>query len=613
MSFRMKSVVAGAAVLATTGGVLLLGATPALAAAPPYEPDANSLGRVVFYDAQGHVLTGGSNLQHIADYVATTTADTTGSTKATFFFAAPDHNQPDTSQWATFDQSLSTTYPNASAPAPIKGPGFTNPVVTLGSGDADFADTVGGVAQDTTTGYANIFQVRVYSTKSSPKYWESDIQVNQATGTWQVVDPSIATTTTSISGNPAGGSSSPGTLITPGSSLPLSATVAPAKNGTVQFFDGTTAVGSPQTVTTSNGTATVTDTPAAGNHSYSAVFTPDGGTEVVGSASPTIFYQAKNLFATHVALSVNPASAPQYSNAVLTADITNDNTNAAAGNVGTVTFTATPSGGGAATTLGTQSTNDGTAGEYKLSYSVTLAQGDYNLNASFAPSDTADYAPSATAAPTAFTVTAAQCPGSPANQDPSSPYFGAAAGQFPTCSNTANIEVTVSPGSLTISTPYTSSNPFVLPVMKLNPAGTLLSSSAAFPSAGQYITVTSTLAGDPNWTVSVTASDLVGQASTSHVINGENVGLTAGALANGASSSLDPKFPGSVAFTDNAAAPGATPSDTGSAGLKNGPHTFAVSSGGGNGTAQMTGTLTVNAPTQTVADTYDGTIVFSVA
>jgi len=68
-----------------------------------------------------------------------------------------------------------------------------------------------------------------------------------------------------------------------------------------------------------------------------------------------------------------------------------------------------------------------------------------------------------------------------------------------------------------------------------------------------------------------------------------------------------------VNFTGIPAANGVNPTDTAGGGLKAGPHTFAQSSGGGDGTASLFGTITLNAPVQTEAGTYNGTITFSVA
>ncbi|MBV9098443.1 MAG: Ig-like domain repeat protein [Frankiaceae bacterium] len=632
MKLNLKAVVAGATVLATTGGLVVAAAAPALAAAPPYEPDPNALGRVVFYDAQGHVLTGGNNLKHLADYVAGTTAPTSGSTKATFYFAAPDHNQPDETQWATFDQSASTTFPNAAAPSPISGTAatnangtsFTGPVVTLGAGDADFTDTVGGVASDSTAGYANIYQVRVYDAHSGSKYWESDIQVNTGAGTWSVADPSIVTESVTLAGTPAGGSSAPGTRLDSGSAITLKATVATPANGTVKFFDNGTGVGTAQAVTTSNGVAQIIVNPADGNHDFTAVFTPNGGTEVTQASSNDTFYRLANLINTTTSLSVNPASSPQFTSATFTANVSEADAPTTTGLAGSVTFVATPTPSGSPITLGTQNTNDGTAGEYKLTLgSVSQPVGNYNVTATFTPTNS-NYSNSTSNPPTAWAVTAASCPGAPAGQDPSSPYFGSS--NAPTCQDTQNLEVTVNPGSLTISTPYTSTNHFVLPVMKLNPQGTLLSTNATFPGkdstgAQQYITVVSTLATDPNWTVTCTDTDLVGRHHDSahlDTINGDNVGLTNGQLVNnGSTGSPTPSFPGGVSFFPITAANGTT-TNTGS-GMKDNPQTFAKSGStgtgvpdGGNGTALLLGTLTINAPTQTEADTYDGTITFTV-
>ena len=45
---------------------------------PPWEPDPQAAGAVVFYDALGNVITGGGNLAHLGDYLAVTTAGTRG-------------------------------------------------------------------------------------------------------------------------------------------------------------------------------------------------------------------------------------------------------------------------------------------------------------------------------------------------------------------------------------------------------------------------------------------------------------------------------------------------------------------------------------------------------
>ena len=594
MKLRLKSAIVGAAALAIAGSGLAA-ATSALAAGPPWEPDPNSLGAVIFYDAAGNVLTGGTNVSHIADFAAASTAvpsDGNTYTKANLVFANPAPSTP-TGSFSTGAGSLNTNFPNTTAPAPITGPGFANPVVTLGASDGNLGTFAAGHTANTVAGFVDMYQVRIFATgpggaTTSPGYWETDIQLTrnpstQAITGWTVVFPTIATTTTSISATPP----SPQTV---GTSVTLNSTVTPAENGTVSFFDGATPVGTPQAVTTSTPNASVSaGTPAAGDHPYTAKFTPTGGTLVQGSTSSVLTYHiGAPQITTSTALSVNPNTTPQFGSVTFTANITEADSPVTAGLAGSVNFEANGS------SLGIVSTNDGTAGEYKLvDGSVALAPSGtpYNITAVFTPTNSA-YSGS-TGGPLPLTVTQSACPGTPV---PGS-----------SCTDTQNVTVTVSAGSLTITTPYTAAKPFVIPAPTLNTAGTFLTSSAQFPAAGDPdIVVSSTLASDPNWTVAVSGTDLTD--ASSHVINGQNLGLTGGAL------DTSPGFPGTVSFTDNpAASPPVAAAAPGSLGIKGGPHTFAQSSGGGNGTANLHGTLTLNLPTATVAGTYNGTITFSVS
>jgi hypothetical protein len=588
MNVRLRSTVVGAAALAIAGASLVGMAGTAFAAGPGWEPDAtNEAGTLLLYDASGNVLTGGNNLSHIADYaVAMGAKQDPGVNKATMYFAAPDHTKPDLSTWTTNGAvSPSTTFPIATAPNPIKGPGFTNPVAAPGTTGANLTAWLGGVSQDTTAGYLNVYQIRIL--ESGPggvaptKFWAADIQINPAAGTWTLVYPSVATTTTTLAATPA----SPQTV---GSvvNATLTATVSPSTAaGTVSFFDGTTQVGTTQTV--SGGTASVTDPAASltlGTHPLTAVFTPTGGTAVQGSTSSVLNYVVQApAIGTTVALAANPSTASQFAPVVLTANVSAaDSTNPA----GSVAFFsgASPIGAGVA---------DATPGEYKLTTSA-LAVGTDNITAVFTPTSNAYNGSTSAVVP--VTITPSACPGTP---DPS----GA------TCSDPQAIQVSLGAGSLTITTPYTASNPYILPALQLNAAGTLLTSSARFPAAADpAIVVHSSLAGDPNWTVSVLATDLTTATTPVNTINGSDLGLTGGALVGSG-------FPGTVAFTDIPAGNGLLPGDATAVGLKGSgtPHTFAVSSGGGNGSASMFGTLTLNAPTSTVAGTYGGTITFSVA
>ena len=162
-----------------------------------------------------------------------------------------------------------------------------------------------------------------------------------------------------------------------------------------------------------------------------------------------------------------------------------------------------------------------------------------------------------------------------------------------------------------MSTPFTPTNPFVLPAMTLSSDGTYLQSSATFPGSGlpdtEQIVVTSTIAPAYAWTVSVSATPLT---SGSNTIPASGLGLTNGTLLN---SSGTGAFSGTVSFTDIPAlnpslvdGPGTGP------GLSSTPQTFATTTAA-DGTAVLDATLTLDAATSTPAGTYNGTIDFSVS
>jgi hypothetical protein len=591
MRRKFRSTIGAAVIIAIVAGLIVTTIGPAFAAAPPWEPDPNAAapyGRIVFYDAGGNVLTGGNNLSHIADYAAASTAKDTGATLATLYFSAPDHTKV-TGLWNVGQASSSTAFPNASAPAPVTGPGFANPLVTLGASDGDLTSYLGGVALDSTAGYANIIQVRLKDSGpggagSGSHYWETDISYDSAAGTWAVIDPSMTATTTTISTTPANGGNT-----TSGNNVTMTATVSPssAANGTVQFFDGATAVGSPQAVSTGSPTTpVVTDTaPADGVHHYTAKFTPTGGTFSVGSTSAqSVVSIGPPPVATQTALAASPTTANQGDPVTFTATVT---AGSPAGSVTPPTGTVTFKDNG--TTIGTDNTESAPgSGVYSIVVSTLTVGVHNNITADFAP--TGNFSPS-TGGPITVTINpAASCslPGS-------------------NCSDTQNVQVTVNAGSLVISTPYTSTNPFILPAMTLNADGTLLSTSAQFPDTAhgaQPIRVVSTLAGDPGWTASVSATALNTSPSNATPIDPRALGLTGLNLISGPAGKTAPTF------TDNPAHDW-TSSDT-NQGLAPPPHVFAQKTSDGNGTWNMYGTLTLLAPSTTLPGTYFGTITFTV-
>ena len=200
---------------------------------------------------------------------------TAGAFKATLYFAAPDHTTT-TDAWFVQQASASKTFPNASAPAPLTGPGFTKPLVSTTIADANALTFINGATLDSTAGYANLIQVRVLDSTSSPKYWSADISYDKAAGTWTQVYPVVSgptATTTALAVTPASPQNQ-------GTTLTLKATVSPSAAGNVQFFDAATSLGS---AAVSGGTAQITNnTLGAGSHTLTATFTPTDSTAFSG-------------------------------------------------------------------------------------------------------------------------------------------------------------------------------------------------------------------------------------------------------------------------------------------------------------------------------------------
>ncbi|MCW2494713.1 MAG: Ig-like domain repeat protein [Jatrophihabitans sp.] len=203
--------------------------------------------------------------------------------------------------------------------------------------------------------------------------------------TYVIAAPAV-TTTTSLSASPT----SP---ISSGQATTLTATVTPSNAaGTVQIFDGSTAVGSAVAVT--GGTAVApAHTYAVGTHQLKAVFTPTSAAAFTTSTSAVITYivQTKPATSTTTALTVTPAG-PQVFGASTTLAATVTPSTA----VGSVQFL------DGSTVLGTVTASSGAA-QLKIS---TLAAGTHSLTAKFVPTTPADFGTS-TSGPKSYTVTKA--------------------------------------------------------------------------------------------------------------------------------------------------------------------------------------------------------------
>ena len=216
-----RSAVIGAVTAMMAVALPMLALPASAVSSPPWEPDPNTnfgtpatpnYGTLQFFNASGVQIFGGNNLSHLFDYVEASFADPFAGTKAEIGFAEP---VPNTLQANFPAGALSATsgFPNSSAPPPLNT--ATNPVATLGPTDANLSSFIASVTPQTAAGYANVYQIRMYTTgpgvgsiNNGGLYWDADVMVNPTAGTWQEVypdtGPTAQTTTTNLAASPSG-------------------------------------------------------------------------------------------------------------------------------------------------------------------------------------------------------------------------------------------------------------------------------------------------------------------------------------------------------------------------------------------------------------------------
>jgi hypothetical protein len=301
----------------------MVGVSGAAGSNPPWEPDANAAtpyGNIVFYNAAGNEVTSGTNLSSPFAYAVAVTAADAGADKATVTFFNPQQGSSPGSWTGTYEAgpttfSPATGLPNGT-PADVAADAPTYPVAATSS--ADISTWLASNTPSTAVGYANTIEVRLTDAgplgagNSGGTYWDTDIGYNTTAsaitvdGTtvpangWAELFPIVSPSTTTLAASPAS-PQAPGTQVT------LTATVTPSNAaGAVQFFDGSTALGSP--VSVASGTAATSVTPTNGTHSFTAEFVPTLGDEtsagsstatmVGGSTSNTVPYTISNVTVT---------------------------------------------------------------------------------------------------------------------------------------------------------------------------------------------------------------------------------------------------------------------------------------------------------------------------
>jgi len=467
-TFRAVVVALLGAVLAA-GAVLTAVVPPAGAASgnPPWEPDANSVGGLAFYNAAGQQITGGNLTDSpVAAYVEGAGTIRAGDTKATLYGYSPvAGTAPGT--WNGEALGSSTTYPNASAPAPLNT--STLPVETGASGDEDIATLMSDLPNNNSSGsgYANLYQLRLKSTQAGQqpnvKYDSADISIDSTAGTWSVVYPAVTTTATATTLTAA-----PTSPQASGTSVTLTATVSPSAPGTVQFENGSTDLGSPVNVTAGVAAFTTTALPV-GALTLHAVYTPAAFSVYTGSTGSTSF-TVYTPVSTSTILTAAPVS-PQVSGTSVT--LTATLTPSAA--TGTVQFE------NGSTDLGSPVTV--TSGKATTT-TTALPVGALTLHAVYLPSSGSEYLTSTgdlsytitnSATPTTTTLTVA--PGTPQ-------VFGTSETLTATVSPTATGTVQFENGAADLGTPVTVTAGVAHYVTAALPIGTLTLNAVFAPTSG---------------------------------------------------------------------------------------------------------------------------------
>ena len=172
------------------------------------------------------------------------------------------------------------------------------------------------------------------------------------------------------------------------------------------------------------------------------------------------------------------------------------------------------------------------------------------------------------------------------------------------------VNVSIPAGTLTISTPYTATNPFQLGTAVLSPSDGDYSASAPFGNAttpSNGVTITDTSAGDQPWTAIPGDGDQIHRRLKRRDQWAEpDLHRSHSVLHNG-QRFAEPD----VVTTDVTNTAVYPPTATGSDGLAGGPHRFATAANG-DGSVYIYGLLTLTAPSSTPAGLYTATLTFTI-
>ena len=384
----LSATIAGATVAAA--GIAVPQVAGAYTPQAPWEPLSPTIqaGGLLFYNAAGGLITHGSiNASPFAAYVEGTSVLNASDKSATIYAAAPRHGETQ-SEWGSEALGGTTTYPNLSAPSPIKTSKF--PVYTGSVHDTDLAAFIAAYSNATTATWGGLYVIRLKTSNptSTSTYDAADIKIVGTT--WSVIYPTSVTT---VSASPA----SPQNY---GTTVKFTASITPpSATGTVQFADRSADIGSPVTVHTGKASITTSTLPV-GTAIVNAIFKATTAGTSSNSVGNMVF--SVNADPTKTTLTTTPPTSQTFGqNVKLTASVT------PSAAVGKVTFKS------GTTVLATKTLVSGVASFTDSALTV----GAHALSAVYTPSSV-DYATSTghatltiTKIPTTTSLTAT--PGSP--------------------------------------------------------------------------------------------------------------------------------------------------------------------------------------------------------
>jgi hypothetical protein len=301
MKLRINRTMSGvlAAAIMASGTLAAIAPAQAYTGTPPWVAgDVNNLGGIKVYDVAGQLITGGSDYNVLGTfYAGQTTAKYPGATRASMDIAFPDATNAVPSTW--FSVNLQSSVLFTADPA---APSATGPVIkktSWGAGLTPVADTLSGGTSSSAANYENTFELRMLNTgpgvSAGGKYWSVVIEYNPAAvggstfdglapKAWRQVWPTVTTTQATVSA-PAASASAP---YAAGQQITLTSQSSAA--GTIQFTQDGSSIGLPKTVDGSFSATSDSITLTAGDHTFTASFTPsDTATYTGATSSPLTF------------------------------------------------------------------------------------------------------------------------------------------------------------------------------------------------------------------------------------------------------------------------------------------------------------------------------------